>query len=67
MDKFTKKELKEIKRCLKYFIKNNMVTYYSPAQEIKNKIQDMLDYYDCEVIKCWHCEKCGHVQGGNNE
>ena len=30
--------------------------------DLNNKIKEIIDYYDAQIIKVWHCEKCGHVQ-----
>ena len=50
MNEFTKEELEQIQACGHY------------SMELRNKIQDIIDGYDAEVIEAWHCEKCGHVQ-----
>ena len=62
MNDFTKEELKEINRCLKYMINGGTTPYSSLTMALNKKLQSLIDNYDVQVIKCWHCEKCGHVQ-----
>jgi hypothetical protein len=47
MNAFTKKELEEIKRCLKYMINGGVTPYSLLTIAINKKIQSMLDNY-CE-------------------
>lgn len=47
MSEFTKEELEEIKRCLKYMINGGVTPYSLLTMDIKKKIQSMIDNY-CE-------------------
>lgn len=47
MNEFTKNELIEIKRCLKYMIKGSITPYSILTLELNKKIQAMIDNY-CE-------------------
>lgn len=49
MNDFTKEELEEIKRCLKYMIKGGVTPYSLLTIDVKNKIQFLLDN-QCEEI-----------------
>jgi len=67
MNDFTKDELQEIKRCLKYMIKGGTTPYSCITIEIDKKIKSMIDNYcehlfiiecaDCEVLRCGRCAK----------
>ena len=54
MNDFTKEELQFIAIALERF------SVKEPGLE--KQIQSMIDNYHCQIIKAWHCEKCGHVQ-----
>ncbi len=59
MNDFTKKELQYLLEMVdSILIANRSVN----SDELQEKIQSMVDNYDYQVIKVWHCEKCGHVQ-----
>ncbi len=62
MNDFTKEELQEIKRCLKYMINGGVTPYSCLTMALKNKTQIMIDSYHDQVIEASYCEKCGDVQ-----
>lgn len=45
MNDFTKEELEEIKRCLKYMINGGLTPYSYLTMALKKKIQTMIDNY----------------------
>ncbi len=45
MREFTKEELQEIKRCLKYMIKGGVTPYSCLTIELNKKVQSMIDNY----------------------
>lgn len=47
MNEFTKEELQELKRCLKYMITGHVTPYSALTINMKKKIQSMIDNY-CE-------------------
>lgn len=58
---FTKDELMEIKRCLKYMINGGITPFSCLTLDIKKKIQSMIDNYcehDGEIGKDYPAEKC---------
>ena len=55
MNDFTKEELINIYDAL-------MNTEIEVFEDLPNKVSDMIDIYEAQVIHAWHCEKCGHVQ-----
>jgi len=59
MNNFTKEELAEIHRCLKYMIKGGSTPYSCLTLDIKKKVHYLMQHQHLSV---WHCEKCGHVQ-----
>lgn len=68
MSFFTKKELDELKRCLKYMMKGGVTPYSNLTIELNKKIQHMINNH-CEHsyelvgcgIDCYaQCTKCGH-------
>ncbi len=64
MSDFTKEELKIIHLDICVYL--NKSTFLNPPQhhiDLRDKVSDMIDLYDAQVIEVWHCEKCGHVQG----
>ena len=54
MNDFTKEELKEIKRCLKYMIKGGITPYSLLTISIDKKIQAMIDNYVYNKTTCKH-------------
>lgn len=51
MNDFTKEELEEIKRCLKYMIDGGVTPYSCVTLDVKKKIQLMIDNYDKHKFK----------------
>lgn len=45
MKEFTKEELQEIKRCVKYMINGGTTPYSSLTMEINKKLNHMIDNY----------------------
>ena len=62
MNEFTKEELIEINRCLRYMTKGGVTPYSCLTMALKNRTQQMIDFSHRKPINVWHCEKCGHVQ-----
>lgn len=63
MNDFTKEELEIIHLDISIFISKS--TLLNPPQhhiDLRDKVREMIDTYECHVIETWHCEKCGHVQ-----
>ncbi len=64
MNDFTKEELQEIKRCIKYMIDGGITPYSSLTLEINKKLKSIIEKY-CEHSMIYnqhhqrHCEKCG--------
>ena len=52
MNKFTKEELKEIKRCLKYMTKGGTTPYSLLTMRIHDKVKRMIETYD--TPECQH-------------
>ena len=50
MNEFTKDELQEVKRCVKYMINGGITPYSSLTIAINKKLQSMIDNY-CEHKK----------------
>lgn len=69
MNDFTKEELQEIKRCVKYMIKGGTTPYSCFTVEINKKLQLMIDKYckheevemDCDGGISLVCSNCGYV------
>jgi predicted DNA-binding ArsR family transcriptional regulator len=66
MNDFTKEELKEIKRCLKYMINGGVTPFSNLTMELNKKTQNMIDSYresECTEIRDANsiesCKKCG--------
>lgn len=68
MNEFTKEELEEIKRCLKYMINGGITPYSLLTMNTKKKVQDMIDNYCdhdwgnqcCGILDApCVCNKCG--------
>ena len=56
MNDFTKDELQEIKRCLKYMIDGGVTPYSNLTMELNKKIQGMIENYN----KCPNCNLSTH-------
>ena len=68
MNDFTKEELEEIQRCLKYIVKSGINPYSCVTLDAKKKVHSMIDNY-CEhewafyisphgnVVRCNKCNK----------
>ncbi len=48
MNDFTKEELVEIHRCLKYMIKGSVTPFSSVTMDVKKKVHCMIDNYHCD-------------------
>lgn len=53
MNSFTKEELEEIKRCLKYMISGSVTPYSSLTLKLKNKINTIIDNYCLHKKDVW--------------
>lgn len=64
MNEFTKEELFSLSDAMEHSVQrdNDDDEIHDQWASAYTKIQSMIDLYDAEVIKVWHCEKCGHVQ-----
>ena len=65
MNDFTKEELEEIQRCLKYIVKSGINPYSCVTLDAKKKVHSMIDNY-CEhrvltpevnAMKCMGCKR----------
>ena len=61
MNEFTKEELQEIRRCLKYMINGGVTPYSCKTLELKKKLQSLIDNY-CEHI--WTDGSGNHIYCG---
>ena len=62
MNDFTKDELEQIRDDLEFEMSMYRMANNQFNINLLNKTQRMIDNYDADVIKVWHCEKCGQVQ-----
>ncbi|MGL6123269.1 MAG: hypothetical protein ACRC1W_09685 [Shewanella sp.] len=68
MNDFTKKELEEIKRCLKYIFNVIGIPYSRSTVELNKKVQSMIENY-CQHLLIniseadVYCPKCNNTYG----
>lgn len=60
MNDFTKEDLKDLLKCISIVVIDFGTS--NILEQLKKKIESMIDNYDAKIIESWHCEKCGHVQ-----
>ena len=63
MSKFTQDELYVLLKCVRLC----EIDYgeCSDIDNVKYKLQEIIEKYNAKVIKCCHCEKCGYIQFWN--
>lgn len=64
MNDFTKTELQEINRCIKYMISGGTTPYSCLTIAINKKLRNMIDNY-CVTFECEYCHSLRNIDSPN--